>query len=61
MKKVVVSFLFMVLSLGLTGTAMAYSIRDDATGGDCTQIGTWDWATKTCTLTSDLYNLAYGT
>jgi hypothetical protein len=28
-------------------------IRDDATGGDCTFIGTWDSDTKTCTLTTD--------
>ncbi|MFA5802473.1 MAG: NosD domain-containing protein [Thermoleophilia bacterium] len=31
-----------------------YTITDDATGGDCTVIGTWDSATKTCTLTRDL-------
>lgn len=30
-------------------------IKDDATGGDATSIGTWDWATKTCTLTTDVY------
>lgn len=29
-------------------------IKDDATGGDCTSIGTWDSATKTCTLTTDI-------
>ncbi|MBI4728284.1 MAG: right-handed parallel beta-helix repeat-containing protein [Acidobacteria bacterium] len=29
-------------------------IRDDPTGGDCTQIGTWDSVTKTCTLTTDV-------
>lgn len=29
-------------------------IRDDATGGDCTSIGNWDSATRTCTLTTDL-------
>ncbi len=34
-----------------TGTKF---IRDDATGGDCTAIGTWDNATKTCTLTGDV-------
>jgi len=28
-------------------------ISDDATGGDCTSIGTWDFGTKTCTLTTD--------
>ncbi len=29
-------------------------ISDDATGGDCTQIGTWVLSTKTCTLTTDV-------
>ncbi len=29
-------------------------IRDDATGGDCTAIGNWDSATKTCTLATDI-------
>lgn len=29
-------------------------IKNDATGGDCTLIGVWDSATKTCTLTTDL-------
>ena len=29
-------------------------IRDDATGGDCTLIGTWDNSTKTCTLTTNI-------
>lgn len=28
-------------------------IKDDATGGDCYLIGTWDNSTKTCTLTTD--------
>lgn len=28
-------------------------LRDDATGGDCGLIGTWDEATLTCTLTGD--------
>ncbi|OYV28171.1 MAG: hypothetical protein B7W98_00070, partial [Parcubacteria group bacterium 20-58-5] len=29
-------------------------IFDDATGGDCISFGTWDAATLTCTLTSDI-------
>jgi parallel beta-helix repeat protein len=37
-----------------TGSAMAYSIRDDVTGGDCSLIGTWDSVTKTCTLSADV-------
>jgi len=28
-------------------------ICDNATGGDCTSIGTWDSSTRTCTLTED--------
>lgn len=31
-----------------------YFIADDATGGNCSEIGTWTPETKTCTLTSDL-------
>ena len=30
------------------------TITDDATGGECTTIGTWNSASKTCTLTSDV-------
>lgn len=30
-------------------------IRDDLTGGDCTTIGIWDVTTKTCTLTTDVF------
>jgi len=30
-------------------------INDNATGGDCYLIGIWDSATKTCTLTTDVY------
>jgi len=29
-------------------------IRDDANGGDCASIGSWDPATKTCLLTTDV-------
>ena len=29
-------------------------VKDDATGGDCTLIGNWNWTTKTCTLTTDV-------
>lgn len=35
-------------------SAFAYTITDDATGGDCSTIGTWDSASRTCTLTSDI-------
>ena len=55
MKKIIMSFFVVVLFLGMTNIAMAYSIRDDATGGNCTSIGIWDLATKTCTLTTDVY------
>ncbi|KCZ73370.1 parallel beta-helix repeat (two copies) [Candidatus Methanoperedens nitroreducens] len=34
-------------------------IRDDATGGDCNSIGTWDATTRTCTLTTDLTETPY--
>lgn len=40
---------------------VARIIRDDATGGDCASFGTWDDATKTCSLNSDLFiDLANG-
>ena len=35
-------------------SAFAYTITDDATDGDCSTIGTWDSASKTCTLSGDL-------
>jgi len=36
-----------------TPTTTTRVISDDSTGGDCTSIGTWDWGTKTCTVTAD--------
>ena len=36
--------------------AFAETIRDDPTGGDCTSVGSWNAASKTCTLTTDLSN-----
>ncbi len=32
-----------------------YYIHDDAAGGDCALIGSWDGATRTCTLTTDIH------
>ncbi|MBE0429660.1 MAG: right-handed parallel beta-helix repeat-containing protein [Thermoleophilia bacterium] len=32
-----------------------YEIKDDPTGGDCSEIGSWDGAAKTCTLTQNIY------
>ena len=37
-----------------TSISSQYTISDDATGGDCTTIGTWNSGTKTCTLTGNL-------
>ena len=54
MKRTFGSLICTVLLLGLAVGAEAYSIRDDATGGDCTLIGTWNQTSKTCTLTADL-------
>lgn len=31
----------------------SHTLHDDATGGDCTLIGSWDDTSKTCTLTGD--------
>jgi parallel beta-helix repeat protein len=54
MKKAMILIAVTVLVLGLAGMAGAYTISDNATGGDCTQIGSWDGVTKTCTLTQDV-------
>ncbi len=35
--------------------AQGLFFRDDATGGDCTSVGIWNAATKTCTLTQDVF------
>jgi parallel beta-helix repeat protein len=43
-----------LLATGTAQAATAYTIRDDATGGDCVAIGLWNASTKTCTLTTDL-------
>ena len=37
-----------------TSISSEYTISDDATGGDCTTIGTWNSGTKTCTLTGNV-------
>ena len=55
MKRLTTALISVVLLLGFSSLAAAYKIADDATGGDCTQIGVWDTATKTCTLTADIY------
>ncbi|MBI4822839.1 MAG: right-handed parallel beta-helix repeat-containing protein [Nitrospirae bacterium] len=56
MKRLLIGLAFMALFFGMASVAMAdyYRIRDDVTGGDCSLIGIWDLATKTCTLTIDL-------
>lgn len=46
--------IMMAVTFGVTTGAWALFIYDNATGGDCTSIGNWDSATKTCTLTTDL-------
>ncbi len=46
---------FFLLCGALPSIASAtYYLRDDSTGGDCTLIGAWDAATRTCTLGADL-------
>ncbi|MHB8169450.1 MAG: NosD domain-containing protein [Thermoleophilia bacterium] len=37
-----------------TTTLQGIIIQDDATGGQCTLVGSWDPASKTCTLTTDI-------
>ncbi|MHB8793443.1 MAG: Ig-like domain-containing protein [Thermoleophilia bacterium] len=53
------SILIVLLLLGMVAAqsaqaASAKYISDSATGGDCTTIGTWDAATKTCTMTANV-------
>lgn len=60
MKKRITILILTISLLSLLGTGVAHAapgtkyIRDDATGGDCTTIGYWDLATKTCTLRMNL-------
>jgi parallel beta-helix repeat protein len=50
-----IAFGFTVLVLVMAGGAGATKfITNDATGGDCTSFGTWNAATMTCTMTTDL-------
>lgn len=55
MKKLIV-LLTGILCISFASSAMAftYTITADATGGDCTSIGTWDYASLTCTLTENV-------
>ena len=51
-------FLFTLLVLvsvfSINDAFAVKTISDDSTGGDCSIIGTWDSATSTCTLSSDI-------
>ncbi|MDX2439075.1 MAG: NosD domain-containing protein, partial [Desulfobacterales bacterium] len=49
-------FFFLFVSFYAPGDvfADAYTITDEKFGGDCSQIGTWDAVTKTCTLSTDI-------
>jgi len=50
----------MTLVLVMAGGAGAtIIIKDNATGGDCTSIGTWSAATKTCSMTTDITSQTY--
>ena len=51
-------FLIAIVAVAMIGvmvpSVFAYTITDDATGGDCSTFGMWDSTSKTCTLTRDL-------
>lgn len=50
-------FLLVFLSLShlqIAGATTQYTITNNASGGSCTVIGTWDLTSKTCTLTTDI-------
>lgn len=56
-KKILFAVSVLFLSLILCKPAVAHGakiIKDDATGGDCVLIGSWDSTTKTCALNTDL-------
>jgi len=58
-KLLLVAIFFAILSLFSSSpvfSATSYFLRDDATGGSCSQIGVWDPGTKTCTLSNDMNN-----
>ena len=54
MRLLLISVLVVVMIGLMVPSAFAYTITDDATGGDCLTIGTWDSASRTCTLSSNL-------
>ncbi|MDO8514860.1 MAG: hypothetical protein Q7S50_04950 [bacterium] len=47
-------FITTLLAVPAYAQATEWHIQDNATGGDCASIGTWDAPAKTCTLTQDL-------
>jgi len=54
---VVVGAVLVIFAIGLYALPDAFAeltITDDATGGDCSTVGTWDAGTRTCTFTSDV-------
>jgi len=54
--KIIIVSILAVAMIGLMApSAFAeLTITDDATGGDCSTVGTWDAGTRTCTFTSDV-------
>ncbi len=57
-RTLIIAALVIPLALAAVGPAMAQTsyilIQDTATGGQCTTIGVWTAATKTCTLNQDV-------
>ena len=57
MRQILLPIVFGIFLVGIIFVPNAFAeitISDDATGGDCTSIGTWDSASRTCTFTSDV-------
>ncbi|MDB3956344.1 HYR domain-containing protein [Candidatus Nitrosopelagicus sp.] len=55
--KILLFSILVIFAIGLYALPDAFaelSITDDATGGDCSTVGTWDAGTRTCTFTSDV-------
>ena len=53
--KVLLLLVIVVCGIGIMiPNVFAYTISHDSTGGDCTTIGTWNYASKTCILGNNI-------
>ncbi|MHB8791939.1 MAG: NosD domain-containing protein [Thermoleophilia bacterium] len=57
--QILLMLLFVTTSFAFAAVSYPLHIIDDASGGDCQVIGTWNSATKTCKLNLDIYSYYY--